>query len=216
MGNNFLDKMGGRANDFDDEDMDFAGGIGEEENKEKNSDIEEDSDGEAPDMDTQENSEEDEPTGLDGEDDDNFKDLSSGDEGEQMDDGDDDFDEEGFGDEENDPEDSTVSKIKVKAKKGKPKFPKFDPNDLSSLFADAEEFAHLLDENEDEGMGTSVATKDKASKKQLKWEDNRENHMKGPQSWKNKKKGKKPGGGGAKNFKKSKPTFMPPKKKLKK
>ena len=238
--NNFLDKMGGRANDFDDEDMDFAGGLGDEESKDnEKSDDEDDSDGEAPDMDTLENSDEDEPTGLDGEDDGNFKDLSSGDEDEQMDImsggedddldeegfggddldeegfGADDFDEEGFG-EDDEVEDNTVSKIKVKAKKGKPKFPKFDPNDLSSLFADAEEFAHLLDENEDEGMGTSVATKDKASKKQLKWEDNRENHMKGPQSWKNKKKGKKPGGGGAKNFNKSKPTFKPPKKKLKK
>merc|ERR1712025_1475224 len=234
--NNFLDKMGGRANDFDDEDMDFAGGIGEEGNKEKNSDIEEDSDGEAPDMDTQENSEEDEPTGLDGEDDDNFKDLSSGDEGEQMDDGDDefdeegfggedfdeegfgedDFDEEGFGDEENDPEDSSVSKVKVKGKKGKTKFPKFDPNDLSSLFADAEEFAHLLDENEDEGLGTSVSNKDKASKKQLNWEDKSDRSMKGSQSWKNKKKGKRIGDRGSKNFSKPKSSLKPSKKKSRK
>merc|ERR1711970_740895 len=78
----------------------------------------------------------------------------------------DDFDEEGFG-EDDEPEDTTSSKIKIKPKKGKPKFPKFDPNNLSSLFADAEEFAHLLDENDDEGMGTSVANKDKASKRQL-------------------------------------------------
>merc|ERR1711942_379403 len=178
--------------------------------------------GEAPDMDTLENSDEDEPTGLDGEDDGNFKDLSSGDEDEQMDimsgGEDDDFDEEGFGGddldeegfgaddfdeegfgEDDEVEDNTVSKIKVKAKKGKPKFPKFDPNDLSSLFADAEEFAHLLDENEDEGMGTSVATKDKASKKQLNWEDKSDRSMKGSQSWKNKKKGKRIGDRGSKN-----------------
>merc|ERR1712083_898208 len=126
----------------------------------------------------------------------------------------DDFDEESFG-EDDELEDKTP-KIKIKSKKGKTKFPKFDPNNLSSLFADAEEFAHLLDENDDEGMGTSVANKDKASKKQLNWEDKRESHMKGPQSWKNKKKGKKPGGGGSKNFNKSKPVFKPPKKKSKK
>jgi len=238
--NNFLDKMGGRANDFDDEDMDFAGGLGEEESKDKedSDDNDGDSDGEAPDMDTLGNSDDDEPTGLDGEDDENFKDLSSGDEDEQMDQmlgddddldeegfggdeldeegfGADDFDEEGFG-EDDELEDTTSSKIKIKPKKGKPKFPKFDPNNLSSLFADAEEFAHLLDENDDEGMGTSVANKDKASKKQLNWEDRRESQMKGPQSWKNKKKGRKPGIGGSKNFNKSKPSFKPPKKKSKK
>ena len=28
---------------------------------------------------------------------------------------------------------------------------RFDPNDLSSLLADAEEFSHLLEQNEDEG-----------------------------------------------------------------
>ena len=105
-----------------------------------------------------------------------------------------------------------MSKVKVKPKKGKTKFPKFDPNEFSSLFADAEEFAHLLDENDDEGMGTNVANKDKASKKQLNWEDNRENYMKGGQSWKNKKGGKKAVSGGGKNFGKSKPSFKPPKK----
>merc|ERR1712179_489585 len=158
-----------------------AGGLGEEESKDKedSDDNDGDSDGEAPDMDTLGNSDDDEPTGLDGEDDENFKDLSSGDEDEQMDQmlgDDDDLDEEGFGGDELDEEGfneddeleaTTSSKIKNKPKKGKPKFPKFDPNNLSSLFADAEEFAHLLDENDDEGMGTSVANKDKASKKQL-------------------------------------------------
>jgi len=241
--NNFLDNMGGRANDFDGEDLDFAGGLGDGESKKgEESDGEDDSDGEAPEMDTLANSDEDEPTGLDGEDDENFKDLSSGEEDDEMDlmaggDDDDEMDEEGFGaddmdeegfggdeddldeegfGEDNDDEDKTVSKIKVKPKKVKTKFPKFNPNDLSSLFADAEEFAHLLDENEDDGMATSVSNKDKASKKQLNWEDNRENHMKGGQSWKNKNKGKKVGGGGSKTFSKSKPSFKPMKKKSKK
>merc|ERR1719318_1814211 len=182
-------------------------------------------------MDTVVASDEEEPTGLDGEDDDDFKDLSSGDEDVEMDimaggdddddldeegfGGDDDMDEEGFGDDDQD-EDQPVSKIRMNPKKTKMKFPKFDPNDLSSLFADAEEFAHLLDENEDDGMTTSVSNKDKASKKQLNWEDKRENYMKGGQSWKNKNKGKKTGGVGNKNIKKSKPSFKPPKKKSKK
>lgn len=240
--NNFLDKMGGRANDFDGEDLDFAGGLGEEDSKKEEDSDEEDSDGEAPEMDTVDASDEEEPTGLDGEDDDDFKDLSSGDEDVEMDimaggdddddldeegfgagddldeegfGGDDDMDEEGFGDDDQD-EDQPVSKIRMNPKKTKMKFPKFDPNDLSSLFADAEEFAHLLDENEDDGMTTSVSNKDKASKKQLNWEDKRENYMKGGQSWKNKNKGKKTGGVGNKNIKKSKPSFKPPKKKSKK
>jgi len=239
--NNFLDKMGGRANDFDDEDMDFAGGLGDEDAKTKDESDENDSEGddEASGMQMQVESDDDEPAGLDGEDDDNFKDLSSGDEDDQTDlmaESDDDLDEEGFGADDLDEdmlgedddfdeeafgeddaaEDQIVSKVKVKPKKGKTKFPKFDPNDLSSLFADAEEFAHLLDENDDEGMGTSVANKDKASKKQLNWEDNRENYMKGGQSWKNKKGGKKAVSGGGKNFGKSKPSFKPPKKRSKK
>jgi len=210
--NNFLDKMGGRANDFDDETMDFAGGLGEAESKaEEGSDDEDGSDAEAPELDTLGASDDDEPTGLDGEDDENFKELSSGEEDDQMDFmaeggeddefdeegfGGDDFDEEGFGEDDmddgDDDDDETVSKmIKIKPKKQKTKFPKFDPNDLSSLLVDAEEFSHLLEDNEDSGLATSVSNKDKASKKQLSWEDSRDNHMKGGQSWKNKKQGKK-------------------------
>ena len=73
----------------------------------------------------------------------------------------------------------------------------------------------MIDENEDEGLASSVSNKDKASKKQLSWENSRENFMPGGQSWKNKNQGKKMGGGN-KNFKKSKPSFKPPKKKMKK
>ena len=39
----------------------------------------------------------------------------------------------------------------------------------------------------DAGTSSSVATKDKASKKQISWESHNENFMKG-QNWKNKKK----------------------------
>eukprot|EP00091_Calanus_sinicus_P004381 TRINITY_DN14659_c0_g1_i1.p1 TRINITY_DN14659_c0_g1~~TRINITY_DN14659_c0_g1_i1.p1 ORF type:complete len:287 (-),score=149.31 TRINITY_DN14659_c0_g1_i1:44-880(-) len=240
--NNYLDKMGGRANDFDGEDMDFAGGLGEEESKKEEDSDDEDSDGEAPEMEAMDASDEEEPTGLDGEDDDDFKDLSSGDEDAEMDimaggdddddldeegfgaddddfdeegfGGDDDMDEEGFGEDDQD-EDKSVSKIKVKPE-NKDEILSLTPIICSSLLSDAEEFAHLLDENEDDGMTTSVSNKDKASKKQLNWEDNRENYMKGGQSWKNKSKGKKTGGVANKNFE-SKPSLKkPPKKKSKK
>ena len=36
-------------------------------------------------------------------------------------------------------------------KKSSKRFDRFDPNDLSSLLADAEEFSHLLEQNDDEG-----------------------------------------------------------------
>jgi len=142
------------------------------------------------------------------------------------DDGDDEFDEEGFGDEEafgTDEDDEmeetvpvqvgkTKNKEKKKmleappAKKKKTKFPKFDPNDLGSLLADAEEFAHLIDENDDTGGTHSMANPDKASAKQLKWESKRDDFMSG-KDWKKKGKG---GGkfskskGGKKDFRSSK------------
>merc|ERR1711913_168800 len=100
----------------------------------------------------------------------------------------DEFDGEGFGEEEH-----VEKKVKNNktAKKEKKKKQKFDPTDLGSLLADAEEFAHLIDENEDSGGTDAVANRDNASKKQLKWEMNRENFMKG-KTWKKKQgKGKK-------------------------
>merc|ERR1719391_987805 len=113
--NDYLDKMGGgRQADFDDEDIDFAGGL-EEENARKrkagdddDEDAEEDA-GEDEDMEGGvEDNEEDEPM-LEGEDDAGFKELES--DGEENGDFDeegfggadsDDFDEEGFGEEEED------------------------------------------------------------------------------------------------------------------
>merc|ERR1712061_680242 len=101
---------------------------------------------------------------LEGEDDDGFKELESdGEDG----DGDfdeegfgggdsDDFDEEGFGEEEEDQDklskplrqiEKTISK---KGKQKKQKFPKFDPNNLDSILADAEQFSHLIEENDDD------------------------------------------------------------------
>ena len=73
--------------------------------------------------------------------------------------GEEEFDEEGFGEGDDEMEEEeavqeaakTVAAKAVKGKKKK-KLAKFDPNDLGSLLADAEEFAHLIDENEDSGM----------------------------------------------------------------
>merc|ERR1711990_751318 len=91
--------------------------------------------------------------------------------------------EEGFGAEEQD--DNAMSEPslmrlpeKPNAKKGKQKkakFPKFDPNNLESILADAEQFSHLIEENDDDaGLTSSVSNSDKAGKKQLAWERKRE------------------------------------------
>lgn len=246
--NNFLDTFNEREKDFDDEEVDFAGGVKE---KEKKKGGDEDDDESDVDMDVgeEDNSEDSEPEGLDGEDDDvpgfeNLDDMESDDEDGEMeqedidiekemvyDDDDDEFDEEGFGEEgfgsDDDNSDSTDQAVEVKVgkkkdqkkkemapvvKKKKMKFPKFDPNDLGSLLADAEEFAHLIDENDDTGGTHSMANPDKASAKQLKWESKRDDFMSG-KDWKKKGKGegkkfsKGPGfnkRGGKKDFRSSK------------
>ena len=190
--NDFLDNMGGKSTDFDDEDdLDFAGGLGEENVEEEAPEDDE----EEQDLNMEASDDEDEPMGLDGEDDDNFKDLSSGEESGVGADSDNEFDEEGFGDEDLDfdeegfGDEPAESKMNLKkSKKVKTKFAKFDPNDLSSILADAEEFSHLIEDNDDDDAGTSssVATRDKAGKKQLSWEKNNHDFMKG-KNWKNKK-----------------------------
>jgi len=83
---------------------------------------------------------------------------------------------------------------------GKPKKRRGD--DLSSLFAAAEEFSHLIDEDTSTPDGghvdmvssEAVSVKDKASAKQIAWEARREKDMQGTQDWR-KKKGGKPMGG---------------------
>ena len=189
--NNFLDSMGGRARDFDDEDddLDFAGGLGDEAVPAAEELEEEEEE------DNEENlgPSDEEPEGLDGEDDADFKDLSSNDEDSDMDvdnseEGfggeDDEFDEEAFGE---DDEDMASTFKAPKQKKAKMKFAKFDPHDLSSVLADAEEFSNLIEENDDAGTSSSVVNRDKASKRQLHWEKDNEDFMKG-QKWKSKKK----------------------------
>merc|ERR1712032_1453414 len=105
----------------------------------------------------------------------------------------DDFDEEGFGKEVQDepasmqlPEKSNIKKGKQK----KAKFPKFDPNNLESILADAEQFSHLIEENDDDaGLTSSVSNSDKAGKKQLAWERKREGAGGGGGGYKGKKGG---------------------------
>ena len=192
--NDFLDNMGGKSDDFDDEeDLDFAGGSGDD--TADDGTAPEDRDDEDDNMEASDD--EDEPMGLEGEDDDNFKDLSSGEENVDGEDSDNEFDEEGFGDEDLDfdeegfGDEPAESELKGKTSKNqkmqKMKFAKFDPNDLSSILADAEEFSHLIEDNDaDAGTSSSVATKDKAGKRQLSWEKNNQDFMK-DRSWKNKK-----------------------------
>merc|ERR1712130_302988 len=176
--------------------------MGENARKRKAGDDDEDEDAEAGD---------DEPV-LEGEDDDGFKELES--DGEEDADGDfdeegfggadsDDFDEEGFGEEEEeDDKMSTPSPIAKKGKQKKAKFPKFDPNNLDSILADAEQFSHLIEENDDDaGLTSSVSNSDKAGKKQLAWERKREGGgggYKGKKGIKGAKGGQKSKGGNIK------------------
>ncbi|XP_023346478.1 CCAAT/enhancer-binding protein zeta [Eurytemora carolleeae] len=185
-------------------DLDFAKGL--EEGGEEGSDLdlpEDESEGEEED----EEDSDAEPEGLEGETDDGFQDLSDEDDDDElgggdmkyMDDDDDDMDEEDikFSDEEEEEEGPSKKPAKKSGakKKSSKRFDRFDPNDLSSLLADAEEFSHLLEQNDDEGTSKSVSSKDKASVKQLNWEKNRENFMNN-KTWGKSGKGGKPGKSG--------------------
>ena len=166
--NNYLDNMsGGRQADFDGEDLDFAGGLGDEDTKKRKAGDDDDDDDEDGEMEA--GSEDDEEPTLEGEEEDGFQDLESDGEeneegGEEDDfdeegfggDSDDDLDEEGFGDEDGDDTGSSplLKKQILAAKAGKKmKFPKFDVHNLDSLLADADEFSHLMEENDDGGRG---------------------------------------------------------------
>merc|ERR1712083_1167077 len=145
---------------------------------------------------------------MGGEDDDRFKELESDGEEDFDEEGfgggdSDDFDEEGFGEEEKDDKPvPTQLPEKSNAKKGKQKkakFPKFDPNNLESILADAEQFSHLIEENDDDaGLTSSVSNSDKAGKKQLAWERKREGAGGGGGGYKGKKGGNQSKGGKSK------------------
>merc|ERR1712200_159192 len=131
---------------------------------------------------------------LEGEDNDGFKDLSSGD-GEDDDNSDEELIQEENIEFSNDDEDDYVplkKKAKKETKQKKHKVKKRNTTDMTSLLADAESFSQMLEANDNEGTIASVSTKDKASAKQLKWEQERDNFMKGRRQWKGKKKNFKP------------------------
>merc|ERR1712013_614517 len=199
---------GGRQADFDDEDIDFAGGL-EKENERKrkadgdadDDDLGDDEEGGNMENDLVDNEDEEDEPVLEGEDEDGFKELES--DGEDSD-GDfdeegfggedsDGLDEEGFGEDEGDDEQTKQLPDKSLSKQGKQKktkFPRFDPNNLDSILADAEQFSHLIEENDDDaGLTSSVSNSDKAGKKQLAWERKRENGEGGNRQFKGKKKG---------------------------
>merc|ERR1711879_1017363 len=162
------------------------------------------------DVDEGDDDDSDEEPELEGEDDDGSDSVEFDDIGEMGSDDDgveDEFGEEQFALSDEDDEQplpgTTKRKRKVDALPGsKKKFKKSSGGDLQSLLASAEEFSDLMDQNdggrEFEGSSEAVSTvKDKASRKQLKWERDKADKKK---NW---SKGKKTfAGGGKKRFKK--------------
>jgi len=162
--------------------VDFAGGVDENGSDENERNGEDDTDEES----------ESEPQ-LEGEDNDSFKDLSSGDE-EDDDNSDEELQEENieFSNDDEDDYEPLKKKAKKESKQKKHKVKKRNSTDMTSLLADAESFSQMLEANDNEGTIASVSTKDKASAKQLKWEQERDNFMKGRRQWKGGKKNFKP------------------------
>ncbi|CAH0547490.1 unnamed protein product [Brassicogethes aeneus] len=96
---------------------------------------------------------------------------------------DDDDEEIEFGDSEDDNDDNEETSNKKKIKNVKKKVKKLDKNDITSLFASADEFASIL---EDEGSSkikpggsNAVSNTDNANTKQLAWEDKRNHWLNG-------------------------------------
>jgi ribosome biogenesis protein MAK21 len=207
--NDYLDnyfKKGGSGgadkddvDDGDDDELDFANSLGDA--KPLDDDVESDEDESG-----------DENERLDGESDEDqagFEDLQgSSDEDDQRDDEEDEFDEEGFDysdDEEEDSANQSPASGKRKgasatANKGRKKARlNTGGSGLEGLLASAEEFADMVEEAavDDIDLGGSEAVsnvKDKAGKRQLKWEAGRHNDVKGGgnggRKWANKGKGK--------------------------
>ncbi|XP_055373375.1 CCAAT/enhancer-binding protein zeta [Condylostylus longicornis] len=77
-----------------------------------------------------------------------------------------------------------------------------EKTDMKSLFAAVDDFADILDEagkTKDHGTSKQILNKDKASDKQLKWEEKRRSNYKGSKNWKKVKSNKN---NNNKNFKK--------------
>lgn len=176
--NKFMDTM---ANNMDgvDEDLQDLKALEDDEDSGDENEDNESKDDEEPKLD-----------GEDSEDEANFEALEDMDDGE---DSDDEFDEEGFGEEDSESEDEVQPKKMDKLTRMRKKFsvPK-KGGDLSSLLASAEEFADMIDENQDDmDLGGSEAMStitDRAGLKQLKWEKNRNNLQNSRSNWAKKSK----------------------------
>uniref|UniRef100_A0A0P4WBJ8 CCAAT-binding factor domain-containing protein n=1 Tax=Scylla olivacea TaxID=85551 RepID=A0A0P4WBJ8_SCYOL len=206
---------GGDVDEELDEEMDFAAGAkprgGRKGRKGK------DNEGEGDNSDGDDNADDDDfegGFGSDGEGDDDEMDFGDGDDdgfggGGSGDDDDFGFDEEtaAFSDdefEEGPPKKKMKGNTAV-GKKGKKQKQRWaeegdgDKEGLGGMFASAESFAHLLEENEgagDPGSGTSqaLANRDRAHAKQLTWEVERDRKMK-EQNWRGKRMGPRRGAG---------------------
>ncbi|XP_037798952.1 CCAAT/enhancer-binding protein zeta-like [Penaeus monodon] len=214
----FLSKMGRPPKDDEEEiseELDFAGcatgNLDDEDNEfnsedeflnEKDDGMDEMDSGEENDEDMSELSGDDDMSNEDDDLDDEelIKTLEKeDDELEDMDDDELEFDEEdvAFSDEDDIGSAKPMKKKKEKGKRTK-KSSKNDMEDLSSMFADAEDFAHLLEDNDEEEYGITsqaVLNRDRSRAKQLQWEKKR-NHMdEGFDRWQN-KRGKHPGARG--------------------
>ena len=209
--NAFMDRIGGKEDGgAADLDLDFSAANADDL---KGLDSGSEDDVDDSDVDEGDDDDSDEEPELEGEDDDGSDSVEFDDIGEMGSDDDDEEDEEDeFGEEQfalSDEDDEgplpgpSKRKRKVDTFPGsKKKFKKSSGGDLQSLLASAEEFSDLMDQNdggrEFEGSSEAVSTvKDKASRKQLKWERDKADKKK---NW---SKGKKTfAGGGKKRFKK--------------
>ncbi|CAG9770496.1 unnamed protein product [Ceutorhynchus assimilis] len=180
-----LDKMGGFKPD--EEELDFMGEIGEglkkkDTDKKKKRKNEEGSEDEDEELSDEEDGLSDEEPEFDGGDDANDDELEATEEDLDLIDGlsDDDEDLDFPSDFPSDSEDETPAS-KRNLKKSLKKKSKTD--DMSSVFASAEEFASLLDEEgsskQKPGSSNVMENKDKASQKQLAWEQKRNHWIKG-------------------------------------
>lgn len=219
----FLNRMGGPPKDEEEdisEEFDFAGcatgKLDDDDNEfnsedeflnEKDDEMDEMGSGEDNDEDMGELSEDDDNSDEDDDLDDEelIRTLEKeDDELEDMDDDDElEFDEEdvAFSDEDDIGPVKPMKKNKEKGK-GAKKSSKNDMDDLSSMFADAEDFAHLLEDNDEDEYGITsqaVLNRDKSRAKQLQWEKNRNHEDEGFGRWQN-KRGKHPGARGRGSF----------------
>ena len=204
-------KKKGKGEEGVDEELDFAANVGELSSGDKDEESEED------DSEEEGSSGEEEEPELSGESGESDLDLEDIENVKDDDDGEDEFDEEDFAISDNDEEEEVMPvkgksvSLKRKSKESggalaKKKQKKAGGGgDLQSLLASAEEFADLVEEAAADdidlgGSGAMSNVKDKAGKKQLLWERDRDHGGKGRgKNFGGKNKWQKKGGGGSGN-----------------